>query len=150
MITGQCWHHRFQTDAPGFDTPRLVEEDGERLLQEPILPPMRLIVCGAGHDAIPLVRQAAELGWRVTVADVRRALLNPDRFPGAGDFCDADPETAAAAMQPDARSAVVLMSHNYLRDIAYLGSFLGVETAYLGVHGAARPDRADAGRAGPG
>ncbi|HEY8179666.1 MAG TPA: XdhC family protein, partial [Candidatus Limnocylindria bacterium] len=100
-----------------------------------ILPPMRLIVCGAGHDAIPLVRQAAELGWHVTVADVRRALLTADRFPEAGDFCDADPDAAAAAMQPDARAAVVLMSHNYLRDIAYLGSFLGAETAYLGVLG---------------
>jgi xanthine dehydrogenase accessory factor len=127
--------HRFQADAPGFDRPRLAEQDGARVLQEPILPPMRLIVCGAGHDAIPLVRQAAELGWRVTVADLRRALLKPERFPGAGDFCDADPDSAAAAMQPDARTAVVMMSHNYLRDIAYLGSFLGAEVAYLGVLG---------------
>jgi xanthine/CO dehydrogenase XdhC/CoxF family maturation factor len=136
VISGpQAGTHRFQTDVPGFETPRLVEDDGERVLQEPILPPMRLIVCGAGHDAIPLVRQAAELGWHVTVADVRRALLTADRFPEAGDFCDADPDAAAAAMQPDARAAVVLMSHNYLRDIAYLGSFLGAETAYLGVLG---------------
>jgi len=127
--------HRFQADAPGVDMPRLAEVDGERVLLEPILPPMRLIICGAGHDAIPLVRQAAELGWRVTVADVRRALLTADRFPAASDFSDADPETAAAAMQPDSRTAVVLMSHNYLRDIAYLGSFLGVEVAYLGVLG---------------
>ncbi len=128
VLTGpEAGTHRFQADAPDFDMPRLTEEDGARLFQEPILPPMRLIVCGAGHDAIPLVRQAAELGWRVTVADVRRALLTPERFPGAGDFCDADPDAAAAAMQPDARTAVVLMSHNYLRDIAYLGSFLGAE-----------------------
>src|SRR5688572_20218379 len=99
------------------------------------LPPMRLIVCGAGHDAIPLVRQSAELGWRVTVADVRRALLNADRFPEAADFCDAAPEKAADAIEPDGRSAVLLMSHNYLRDIAYLGSFLAAEWAYLGVLG---------------
>jgi xanthine dehydrogenase accessory factor len=97
---------------------------------------MRLIVCGAGHDAIPLVRQAAELGWRVAVADVRRALLDLERFPGATDFCDADPEAAAVALEPDARSAVLLMSHNYLRDIAYLRSFLGAPAlAYLGVLG---------------
>jgi len=127
--------HRFQADAPGFDTPRMTEENGSRVLQEPILPPMRLIVCGAGHDAIPLVRQAAELGWRVTVADVRRTLLNAEQFPDAIDFCDADPDGAAAALQPDARTAVVLMSHNYLRDIAYLGSFLGCQLAYLGVLG---------------
>jgi xanthine dehydrogenase accessory factor len=127
--------HRFQADAPGFDTPRVSEEDGARVLEEPIQPPMRLIVCGAGHEAIPLVRQAAELGWRVTLADVRRGLLKAERFPGASDFCDAYPEGAAAAMHPDARTAVVLMSHNYLRDIAYLGSFLGCQLAYLGVLG---------------
>jgi xanthine dehydrogenase accessory factor len=136
VLTGpDAGTHRFQAEPPGFDLPRLTEEDGARVLLEPILPPMRLIVCGAGHDAIPLVRQADELGWRATVADVRHALLNPERFPGAYDFCDADPEAAAAATQPDTRTAIMLMSHNYLRDVAYLGSFLGAEVAYLGVLG---------------
>jgi xanthine dehydrogenase accessory factor len=132
--------HRLQADGAAdaalrSGSSQIVEEDGERVLYEPILPPMRLIVCGAGHDAIPLVRQASELGWRVTVADVRRALLNIERFPGAADFCDADPDAAAAALVPDRRSAVLLMSHNYLRDIAYLRSFLGGTWAYLGVLG---------------
>ena len=136
VITGpDAGTHRFGTATPGFDTPRVTESDGARVLEEPILAPTRLILCGAGHDAIPLVRQATELGWRVTVADVRRALLNGERFPGAADFCDADPERAAAALQPDTRTAVVLMSHNYLRDIAYLGSFLSADVAYLGVLG---------------
>jgi xanthine dehydrogenase accessory factor len=117
--------------------PRVVEVDGERVFTEPMLPPPRLVVCSAGHDAIPLVRQAAELGWRVTVADVRRRLLTPERFPGAGEFLDVDPERAAEAVRPDARTAVVLMSHNYLRDLAYLRSFLeaGASPAYLGALG---------------
>jgi xanthine dehydrogenase accessory factor len=98
---------------------------------------LHLVVCSAGHDAIPLVRQAAELGWRVTVADVRRALLTPQRFPGAGAFVDVDPERAAEAIGPDERTAAVLMSHNYLRDAAYLRSFLASDAplAYLGALG---------------
>ena len=127
--------HRFETDATHDARPAVREEDNERVFHEPILPPMRLIVCGAGHDAIPLVQQAAELGWRVTVADVRRRLLNHERFPGAADFCDATPERAADALRTDARTAVMLMSHNYLRDIAYLRSMLDAEWAYLGVMG---------------
>jgi xanthine dehydrogenase accessory factor len=126
--------HRFEDEADG-GTPRIVEEAGERVFHEPIKPPMRLIVCGAGHDASPLVRQAAELGWRVTVADVRRTLLNVERFPGAASFCDSDPDAAAAAIGTDGRTAIVLMSHNYLRDIAYLRSFLNAEWGYLGVLG---------------
>jgi xanthine dehydrogenase accessory factor len=136
----QAGAHRLQTDgaaaaALADGTPRLVEEAGARVFYEPMQPPLRLVVCGAGHDAIPLVRQAAELGWRVTVADVRKALLNHERFPEARDFVNADPEAAAAPIGPDERTAAVLMSHNYLRDIAYLRSLLGTRLAYLGVMG---------------
>jgi xanthine dehydrogenase accessory factor len=115
--------------------PTVRELDGERTYYEPLLPPLRLLVCGAGHDAIPLVRQAAELGWRVAVVDVRRNLLNAERFPGAAEFASPDPASAAAALAPDARTAAILMSHNYLRDIAYLRSFLDAPVAYLGVLG---------------
>ncbi|MGZ8562200.1 MAG: XdhC family protein [Candidatus Limnocylindria bacterium] len=115
--------------------PRVEELDGERVFFEPLLPPLRLLVCGAGHDAMPLVRQAAELGWRVVVVDVRRALLTADRFPGAAEFVHPDPEAAAEALAPDGRTAAILMSHNYLRDIAHLRSFLDAPLAYLGVLG---------------
>jgi xanthine/CO dehydrogenase XdhC/CoxF family maturation factor len=127
--------HAFEADTSHGDRPSIREEDGARIFHEPIQPPMRLIVCGAGHDAIPLVEQAAALGWRVTVADVRRALLNHERFPGATDFCNADPDRAAEALSTDRRTAVMLMSHNYLRDIAYLRSLLDAPWAYLGVMG---------------
>ncbi|MDH4334288.1 MAG: XdhC family protein [Chloroflexota bacterium] len=132
--------HRFETDGAAAaalrdGSPRVEEVASERVFFEPMLPPFRLVVCGAGHDAIPLVRQAAELGWRVVVADVRRTLLNAERFPGAAEFSAADPAQAAATLAPDARTGVVLMSHNYLRDIAYLGALLDSPLAYLGVLG---------------
>src|SRR5262245_49265185 len=34
-----------------------------RAFVEVLEPPLRLLICGAGHDAIPLVRAAAVLGW---------------------------------------------------------------------------------------
>ncbi len=132
--------HRFETDGAAAaalrdGSPRVEEVAGERVFFEPMLPPFRLVICGAGHDAIPLVRQASDLGWRVIVADVRRALLTAERFPGAAEFSAADPAEAAAVLAPDERTAVVLMSHNYLRDIAYLGALLDLPLAYLGVLG---------------
>ena len=132
--------HRLETDGAAAaalrdGASRMVEVNGERVFFEPILPPLRLLVCGAGHDAIPLVRQAAELGWGVVVADVRRALLSPERFPGAVAFSTADPSEAATALAPDERTAAILMNHNYLRDIAYLRSFLDARLSYLGVLG---------------
>jgi xanthine dehydrogenase accessory factor len=115
----------------------IVEGESERVFLEPLLPPLHLVVCSAGHDAIPIVRQAAELGWRVTVADIRRALLTHERLPGASEFCDVDPDRAAPVIGTDARTAVLVMSHNYLRDIAYLRSFVNADPqpAYLGVLG---------------
>lgn len=135
--TGERWSGADGAAAAALraGTPRVVEDGEGRTFYEPMLPPLRLVVCSAGHDAIPLVRHAAELGWRVTVADVRRALLTVDRFPEAAHFCDADPDRAAQAIGPDERTAVVLMSHNYLRDVAYLRSFLDAQLAYLGLLG---------------
>jgi len=132
--------HRLETDGAAaaalrVGTPRVEELAGERVYYEPLLPPFRLLVCGAGHDAIPLVRQAAELGWRVVVVDVRPALLTPERFPAAAEFASPDPDAAAAALAPNERTAAILMSHNYLRDIGYLRSLLDTPLAYLGVLG---------------
>ncbi len=132
--------HLLETDGAAAaalrdGSPTVLEANGERIYYEPLLPPLRLLVCGAGHDAIPLVRLAAELGWRVVVVDVRHALLTPERFPGAAEFASPDPASAAESLVPDERTAVILMSHNYLRDIAYLRSFLGCSLAYLGVLG---------------
>jgi xanthine/CO dehydrogenase XdhC/CoxF family maturation factor len=132
--------HRLEADGAAAaalrdGTPRVEAVGGERVFYEPLLPAFRLLVCGAGHDAIPLVRQAAELEWQVVVVDVRKALLTPERFPGAADFASPEPASAASALAPDDRTAVILMSHNYLRDIAYLRSFLDAPLAYLGVLG---------------
>lgn len=106
-----------------------------RLFVELMEPPLRLLVCGAGHDAIPLVAQASHLGWRVEIVDDRAAFLNEERFPDAYRFVNAEPGESAQQTQPDSRSYVVVMSHNYLRDRDYLESFLGSKAPYIGMLG---------------
>jgi xanthine dehydrogenase accessory factor len=115
---------------------------GARVFVEVLVPPLRLLVCGAGHDAFPMVRFAASLGWRVEVIDDRDAFLKPHRFPGATRFVKTEPVDAAAQAGVDERSFVVVMSHNFLRDKDYLRSFLGTPAAYIGMLGPkARLDR---------
>ena len=101
---------------------------------DPILPPLHLVVCGAGPDAGPLVAAGVRQGWRVDVVDPRRSLLAVDRFPGAA-LHDAEPAEAAEAVGAGEWTAAVVMSHDYLRDAAFVGSFLGRRPAYLGVLG---------------
>ena len=106
---------------------------GEAVL-DPILPPLHLVLCGAGPDAGPLAAAGLRLGWRVSVVDPRRSLLRPDRFPGAV-LHDAEPAEAADVVGAGEWTAVVLMSHDYLRDAAFLGGFVGRGVRYLGVLG---------------
>ncbi len=109
--------------------------DGVRAFVEVLVPPIRLLVCGAGHDAIPLVRTAAGLGWRVEVVDDREAFLTHERYPEASGFVQTEPIDARAAAGVDGRTYVVVMSHNFLRDKDYLRSFLGSEAPYIGMLG---------------
>ncbi len=104
-----------------------------RAFFEVLEPPPRLLVCGAGHDAIPLVGFAAALGWQTFVLDDREEFLTGDRFPEASGFVHVERAAdAAAAAGTDERTHVVVMSHNYLRDKDYLRSFLGTDVAYIG------------------
>ncbi len=106
---------------------------GEAVL-DPILPPLHLVVCGAGPDAGPLVAAALRQGWRVDVVDPRRSWLRPDRFAGAR-LLDVEPAEAAEASGAGEWTAVVVMSHDYLRDAAFVGGFLGRGVTYLGILG---------------
>ena len=55
-----------------------------------------LLICGAGHDAIPLVKAASILGWRPIVIDDRPGFLTRERYPDAAGFIQVErPEDAA-------------------------------------------------------
>ena len=100
---------------------------------EVLEPSSRLLICGAGLDAIPVVRFAAALGWRPVVVDDRERFLTRERFPEADAFIPLQrPVEAAARARPDHRTFVIVMSHNYLRDKDYIRSFLGTDVAYIG------------------
>ena len=101
---------------------------------DPILPPLHLVVCGAGPDAPPLVAAGLRQGWRVDVVDPRRSFLLPERFPGARLHA-AEPAVAAEVVGAGEWSAVVVMSHDYLRDAAFVGGVLKRGVTYLGVLG---------------
>ena len=117
--------------------------EGIRAFVEILDPPLRLVICGAGHDAVPFVRAASIIGWNVTVVDDRPAFLNNERFPEAQAFALVDdPSEVAKTIAIDARTFVVVMTHNFLRDKEYLRSLLTTDARYLAMLGpAARTQR---------
>jgi xanthine dehydrogenase accessory factor len=116
--------------------------EGIRAFVEILEPPLRLVICGAGHDAVPLVRAASLLGWNVTVVDDRPAFLNRERFPEAHGFAPVDdPSAVAEAVTIDARTFVVAMTHNFLRDKSYLRGLLTTDARYVAMLGPAARTR---------
>lgn len=100
-----------------------------------IVPPRPLIIFGAEHDALPLVRLARMFGWHITVVDTRARVATADRFKEADEvvLCRADQAAAYVALTP--RTSVVVMTHNYLDDVALLGTLLPSPVNYLGLLG---------------
>ena len=102
-----------------------------------LVPPTRVVVVGGGHDAIPLVRLAREVGFVVTLVDSRPQFATPERFPEADSVVCAKAEEFAQLVPLVKGAAVILMTHNYLRDREVLAQLLtsSAEFLYLGALG---------------
>jgi xanthine dehydrogenase accessory factor len=103
------------------------------LFDESLEAPQRLFVFGAGDDAQPMVQMAALLGWSVIVVDGRAQWARRERFPKAAQVFVAD---SLKSMQIDERDAVILMTHSYEQDRAWLAMLLPRAPRYLGLLGA--------------
>ena len=103
-----------------------------------ISPPRALLVCGAGEDAVPLVRLAKELGWRVRVVDPRPAYATRERFPTADEVIVCPSGAFARRILLEPGEAAMLMTHNFNHDQAILQGLLGSEASYIGVLGPRR------------
>ena len=101
------------------------------LLLELVAPPTRLVICGAGPDAIPVVRLAAELGWEVTIIDKRPGYATREFFPEAHEIIVGS--TLPADLKAD--DAAVVMAHHFQDDREFLRQLLNTSVGYLGVLG---------------
>jgi xanthine dehydrogenase accessory factor len=112
------------------------------LFVEVLTPPIPLLVCGAGHDALPLVRAARELGWWVMVADSRPAFATRERFPEADEVFLVEDRDVPAAVRIDRETFAVVMTHNFLHDLELLRGLLTTPARYIGLLGPrARTDK---------
>ena len=114
----------------------LREYGGVQVAFEVIAPAVRLVICGSGPDVVPLVRFGSELGWTMIVIDHRPVEhAHPERFPGAQVAECGDPAQLADSIELTSRTAAVVMSHHYARDLDYVRSLLASDVAYIGVLG---------------
>lgn len=126
------------------------EYDGVEIAFEVVNPPVQLVLCGSGPDVLPISRTASQLGWDVTVVD-HRPVSHAQRFPGARVVECRESSKLGEAVRLTPKTAAVVMSHHYSRDMEYVQALLGASVAYVGVLGPrARTERmlTDAGAEG--
>jgi len=104
--------------------------------------PARLLVLGAGPDAVPVSEIASLIGWQVTLADHRPGYLEAGRFPEGTRLVELRPERLAATLALANFDAAVVMSHNLDHDAQYLRALASAPIPYVGLLGpAARRQR---------
>ncbi len=121
---------RFRSDKSG------VEDDG-RTFVGIHNPPLRMIIVGAVHIAQHLVPMAHACGYTPYILDPRGAFGSETRFPNEL-ILDDWPDDALAALKPDARTAVVTLTHDPKLDDPAIIATLGSDAFYLGCLGSTR------------
>lgn len=116
------------------DKARTVETPDGEVFINVFNPPLRLLIAGAVHIAQPLARMAALAGYDVTIIDPRRAFATEERFPGV-TLLSEWPDAGVAVLQPDARTAIVTLTHDPKLDDAALSTALNSESFYIGCLG---------------
>ncbi len=113
-----------------------LEEDGQTFVAVHN-PPLRLIVVGAVHIAQALVPMARIAGYDPVLIDPRDAFGSEARFPGETVLQDW-PDEAVASLGLDARTALVLLTHDPKLDDPALEAALGASCFYIGALGSTR------------
>ena len=109
------------------------------LLRITIEPPARVLLLGAGADALPVAQMASFLGWDLTVIDHRPHYARAERFPAAELVLEGGPAALSELLAGSSRStsiaAAIVMSHHFMSDRAYLMALASTHIPYVGLLG---------------
>jgi xanthine dehydrogenase accessory factor len=120
-----------------FTRTTLLDESGREFVEE-YGPPPRLLIFGAVDTAEALCKAAKQLGWTTIVADARAKFATRERIPSADELIVEWPAEVLGQVQPDDRTAVVVLTHENRFDIPALIGSLRSDAFYVGALGARR------------
>jgi len=93
-------------------------------LVQRLQPQLRLLICGAGNDVMPLVTMAKLQDWHVTVIDSRAQYATRMRFPQADVVMSLSLDDSENLLKLSSNAAVALMSHSLSQDRVRLAILL--------------------------
>ena len=93
-----------------------------------------MVIVGCEHDAVQLCKYASATGWEVIIVAPIDELKSIDDFPGASSYFGIN-EKEFSALPFDSQTAVIMMSHSYVKDLKYLSELVEKEISYIGLLG---------------
>ncbi|HYX74712.1 MAG TPA: XdhC family protein [Steroidobacteraceae bacterium] len=114
-----------------------LEQPSWKLFVLPLALPPRVLLLGAGPDAVPVVDLAVRLSWKVTLVDHREAYADRRHFPAAQRVLLARPEQLPEVLDLAEFTAAIVMSHHLSSDLAYLRRLAPSKIPYVGLLGPA-------------
>ena len=111
-----------------------IDESGLEVFTQEVKTQIRLIIVGSEHDAVALTQTAANTGFQVDLVAPPDDPKQLENFPGASSFYHYSPEELTG-LKPDQRTAVVLMTHSFAKDLNYLSQLIDLKTGYIGLLG---------------
>jgi len=100
----------------------------------PVLPPLSILICGAGPDAEPLVKMCVQQGWKVVLWDHRKGYLQQSGFESAHEKRKIRAEKVTSDDYSNI-DATVIMTHNLESDEQYLQASIAANVNYIGLLG---------------
>lgn len=119
--------------TPG--TTGILEIGETRLFLEPVPGGRKLVICGAGHVSLALIRLCAPLGFEITVIEDREEYAGKARKAGADRVICKPFGEALDGMSGDRSTAFVIMTRDHIHDVDCLRRILRKPYAYAGMMG---------------
>jgi len=111
-----------------------LDEKNKNIISIDMKAPHHLLICGGAPDVVPVTAIANQIGWKTTVIDHRKDYAKKDNFPQASHV-----KLIKRSMWKDFDltkfDSVIIMSHQFQRDQAYVSRLLKTNIPYIGLLG---------------
>lgn len=94
-----------------------------------------MIICGAGHIAMPLSILGKMLNFKVTILDNRKEFASRKRFPHVDQIFCGNPATKLGGLSISPNSHIIIITHGHEYDFSCLKTALKTQAGYIGVIG---------------
>lgn len=122
-------------DIMNTNKPEIINSSETLIFCEPLSKKTRVVICGAGHISISLIKMCKLLGLHVTVIDDRPTFVNDGRQAGA-DTCICEPFSSALKnIESDTSTFFIIVTRGHRYDIDCLREILYKNCCYTGMIG---------------